>query len=544
MDPANERILIVGFIIIILAVVVSFTIISMRPSPTGQVTAPSEYCGDGICRGMETCRMCPIDCGECGITKETTNCGDGECESLESCAICPEDCGECPFNGPTTGTSIVSGVLDCPANRATFGAYNKITVLPKFKIVNQPLTIMVVKVDGRTEKPLARRSVEIEFKGEDGQFKIISTIQTGSNGNVQYTPENIGTYRVKSSGRAASFEVHGSTIQIGDATCGNEICEDGENPDNCPEDCTECGDGICEGPEDKGSCPDDCEICGDGVCDTSEYDRGQCYCIEDCVVCGDGFCDKNYGEDETCPEDCVESSIVVSRVIDGDTIELQSGEEVRLLGINAPESGQKCYQDATNRLKVLVEGKEVVLESDEQDKDQYNRLLRYVHVGDTFVNLKMIEEGLANVYILPPNTKFKLELEQAEALAKQGDGCLWEKSLSCADCIQVYNFHYDASGNDCYNLNGEYVTLRNKCGYSCDMTGWSVKDEARHIYFFQEFSLGSKDKVTLYTGFGTDSQTKLYWGSSGYQCNAIWNNDGDTLYLRDFSGSIVLTYGY
>ncbi|MHC1600317.1 MAG: lamin tail domain-containing protein [Candidatus Methanospirareceae archaeon] len=65
------------------------------------------------------------------------------------------------------------------------------------------------------------------------------------------------------------------------------------------------------------------------------------------------------------------------------------------------------------------------------------------------------------------------------------------------------------------------------------MTGGTVKNEANHIYTFPDFTLAGGATVTLYTGSGKDITTELYWNSSGHSCNAIWNNDGDTLYLRD-----------
>jgi len=56
--------------------------------------------------------------------------------------------------------------------------------------------------------------------------------------------------------------------------------------------------------------------------------------------------------------------------------------------------------------------------------------------------------------------------------------------------------------------------------------------------------LGAEESVTLYTGEGIDTGTKLYWRSSGKQCNAVWNNDKDTLYLRNSNGELVLNYPY
>lgn len=234
---------------------------------------------------------------------------------------------------------------------------------------------------------------------------------------------------------------------------------------------------------------------------------------------------------------------LVYRVIDGDTIELQSGERVRLIGINTPESGQKCYTEATNRLKDLVEAKEIRLEKDVTDKDQYGRLLRYVFVDGSFVNLLLVREGYANVYTVSPDVKYSTNITQAEGLAKQENGCLWQKSINYSDCINISNFHYDAAGNDNYNLNDEYVTFRNNCGFPVNMTGWTVKDAATHIYYFQNFALNPQAYVTLYTGAGADSSARLYWGKHD---QAIWNNlpTGDTLYLRDSEGNLVLVYSY
>jgi len=111
------------------------------------------------------------------------------------------------------------------------------------------------------------------------------------------------------------------------------------------------------------------------------------------------------------------------------------------------------------------------------------------------------------------------------------------------NCISITNFHYNA-GNDCNNLNNEYVTFQNNCTYSCDLTNWNVSDASSHSYRFPSFVLGNGDLFTLYTGNGTNTQTELYWNSKYTPCPAIWNNNGDTLYLRNSTGNIIITYTY
>lgn len=72
----------------------------------------------------------------------------------------------------------------------------------------------------------------------------------------------------------------------------------------------------------------------------------------------------------------------VSKVIDGDTIELSNGERVRYIGINTPEFRNGIpdpyAQEAYEANKKLVEGKEVRLELDVQERDKYGRILAYV----------------------------------------------------------------------------------------------------------------------------------------------------------------------
>ncbi|MEM7824738.1 MAG: thermonuclease family protein, partial [Candidatus Aenigmatarchaeota archaeon] len=103
-----------------------------------------------------------------------------------------------------------------------------------------------------------------------------------------------------------------------------------------------------------------------------------------------------------------EKTFNVTKVLDGDTIEIETGEKVRLLGINAPEINEHYYQEAKDRLAELVNGKLVKLEAGREDKDIYGRLLRYVFVDDVFVNLQLLREGYATVYITNPEEKYYL----------------------------------------------------------------------------------------------------------------------------------------
>jgi len=119
----------------------------------------------------------------------------------------------------------------------------------------------------------------------------------------------------------------------------------------------------------------------------------------------------------------------------------------------------------------------------------------------------------------------------------------------CGECVKVSELHYDASGphiDDDLDLNDEYVVFENACDKDCDLSGWSVKDRmvTRTRYLFSLFTLKPHDQVTLHSGSGTDTGSDLFWESRLMPNPSIWNNDGDTLYLRDSFGYLVLEYAY
>jgi hypothetical protein len=85
----------------------------------------------------------------------------------------------------------------------------------------------------------------------------------------------------------------------------------------------------------------------------------------------------------------------VTRVIDGDTIELASRESVRVVGIDTPELGECGYDEAAANMERLVLGKRVRLVMSDEDRDHYGRLLRYLDVGKVDAGLRQIKAGLA-----------------------------------------------------------------------------------------------------------------------------------------------------
>ena len=125
----------------------------------------------------------------------------------------------------------------------------------------------------------------------------------------------------------------------------------------------------------------------------------------------------------------------VITVIDGDTIKLENGEVVRYIGMDTPETVHpsepvQCFgKEASDRNKELVEGKLVKLEKDITDKDKHGRLLRYVWVGELFVNDYLTRKGYAYAYTYPPNVKYSEQFVQAQQEARENNRGLWAGCL-------------------------------------------------------------------------------------------------------------------
>lgn len=128
--------------------------------------------------------------------------------------------------------------------------------------------------------------------------------------------------------------------------------------------------------------------------------------------------------------ECGPESGVVARIIDGDTIELESGDTIRYLMVNTPETTggkDECYgQNAVQFNTDLVLGKEVTIDYDVECTDRFDRTLAYVSVGGQEVNTLLVERGFACVLHIPPNGDSRAdEFEALEDAAKAAGRGLW-----------------------------------------------------------------------------------------------------------------------
>jgi len=193
----------------------------------------------------------------------------------------------------------------------------------------------------------------------------------------------------------------------------------------------------------------------------------------------------------------------VDRIIDGDTIE-SNKTSIRLLGINAPERGELYYEEAKVFLEDLILNKTVNLKYGKEMYDKYQRVLAYVFLDNTNINLKLVEEGFANYYFYGGRDKYSNALEDAWKDCIEKNVNLCEASVDeCADCIELEGFD----------------TIINSCSFSCDINGWQIKGEGRKNIIFSDIILGSGEEI-------------------GFELELT--ETGDTIFLRDDEGKLVL----
>lgn len=137
------------------------------------------------------------------------------------------------------------------------------------------------------------------------------------------------------------------------------------------------------------------------------------------------------GEPEAGP---ASAAAVVTRVVDGDTIEVRIGDEVedvRLIGVDTPETVKpgtpvQCFGPrASHFTKRQLAGKQVRLVFGAERRDVYGRLLAYVYLDGRLYNGALLQRGLARTLTIPPNDRFAPRFERIELAAARAARGLW-----------------------------------------------------------------------------------------------------------------------
>ena len=135
---------------------------------------------------------------------------------------------------------------------------------------------------------------------------------------------------------------------------------------------------------------------------------------------------------------------VVRKIINGNTVQLESGEIIKYIGADVPDMNKKegpefYARQAVNYNKKLVFMKKVRLEFDAKRKDENGNMLAYVFVNKNFVNAELIRNGCARAEVTPPNLKYKGVLLDAQKKAMADDKGIWAEKKQDSEKYYVGN---------------------------------------------------------------------------------------------------------
>ena len=111
--------------------------------------------------------------------------------------------------------------------------------------------------------------------------------------------------------------------------------------------------------------------------------------------------------------------------------------------------------------------------------------------------------------------------------------------------IRIVKIQYDSPGSDKggnTSLNAEYVVLKNTTRGARSLTGWTLRDKQGFTYKFPKFTLKAGASVTIHTGKGKATASHRYYNYTGRRY--VWNNTGDTAYVRDSKGKLVDSWAF
>ncbi len=232
----------------------------------------------------------------------------------------------------------------------------------------------------------------------------------------------------------------------------------------------------------------------------------------------------------------------VVHIDDGDTVTVRTrnGEyRIRLVGLQAYEltryaatdqsynwRGQCHAVEAAKRMEQLTLRKQVRITARNSSSMAGSRYWRSIAIwqnnGWRDVSTIMAAEGhgLFDSHKVEFQNNYRVSRAAQEArAARRGiynpTYCGWGPYQNAALSLSV---RYDAEGNDAYNVNGEWVRVRNASSYAVPIGGWHIRDNAYRGNLNVGYTFPSWAKVpangyiTLYVGRGTNTSRKFYWG--------------------------------
>lgn len=226
----------------------------------------------------------------------------------------------------------------------------------------------------------------------------------------------------------------------------------------------------------------------------------------------------------------------VPTAIDGDSLRANvDGEtlEIRLDGINAPETDECLAEEAATRLRQLADAGVTV---EATGLDQFGRtlaLVRSARDGSELLNETMVAEGLA---LATSGGDWSDRLIAAESDARRANRGIWSPT-ACGPAVEVdlrIEFSRpDPVGSD--RPDDEFVTIHNFGTHTVDLAGFVLRDESSSNRLQIPDGTALLPQQSLEVWSGCRPPSGIGWCSE----TPVWNNAGDSALLLAPSGNVV-----
>lgn len=208
---------------------------------------------------------------------------------------------------------------------------------------------------------------------------------------------------------------------------------------------------------------------------------------------------------------------------------------MRYIGVDTPDHGEPYCEESAEQNRQLVEGKIVCLEKDVSETDRYDRLLRYVWVGEMLVNSELVRQGYARAVAYPPDVKYQQQFAQLEREAREQNRGLWGvPAMTGESDVIIRRIHFD--GDVPQVESDEYAEILNQGASPLNLSGWRLNaGNPGQDFVFPDFVLQPGQSCRVYTN-EIHPETG---GLSFHSPKPIWNNKGDCGYLYNAEGEII-----
>lgn len=233
---------------------------------------------------------------------------------------------------------------------------------------------------------------------------------------------------------------------------------------------------------------------------------------------------------------------VVTAVYDGDTVTLDTGDKVRLRGVNTPElkPAEDFGVDAREATRAFLLNQRVqLLVTGDDARDGYGRIVAGLKTEAGDLALHLAERGLGHVFVIPPDPADLTPLIEAQARARAQKLGIWSTPRYQGD-LHITSFHANGKGDDDADPNAEYLRVCNVGVAPVDLSAYKLQDGTGRSWDLPQVVLPVGHTVKIHSGKGEhqadpSAQIAVYLQSS----RGVWDDTSAVVRIVDSTGKEV-----